>query len=103
MVQSFGATWAACCSGGQKIGIQREHAYVRAHSSRDVDERNILRAEARCDGRVRLKLRESPAHDFFRAPTLRAGLYGVDFFLCRYAHHPLVKISSSGLSRNLRP
>jgi len=72
--------------GEKKIGVQREDADIRAHACRDVDERNVLRAEARRNGGVRMKLRQAPAHDFFRAPALRAGLHGVDFLLCSYAH-----------------
>jgi hypothetical protein len=87
MVQSFGPICAACFSGvkqrfhaldadavflldlvnqfvrfgEQKIGVQGKHADVRAHARRDVDERDVLRAEAGRDGSVRMKTPRGPS------------------------------------------
>src|SRR6202011_4820802 len=43
----------------KEIRIECEHSNVRTNPSSDVDQRNVLRAEARRDGRVRTELSEA--------------------------------------------
>ncbi len=67
------------CFREQKIGVEGKYTNIRAHARGNVDQRDVLRAKARRDGRVRMKLRKAPAQDFLGAPALRVRLHVIIF------------------------